>query len=475
MAGKGVDQYLCRHVFCLDQNGSLGASSPLMLRLLIASLALLNLSVLAQAPTAAPAKPAAVVPPVKSTVKITARVDRATAVYRRAEKVTFVVNVMDKGKAVAKGQVDWTLLKDGLPLNQQGKAPLANGEARITGHLDEPGFLQLRVSYLANPKAAPASAMAGAAVDPTEIKASLPVPDDFDAFWAAQKQKLAQIPPNPRLTAVTAFSKLADSFDVQADCVGAPVSGYLSMPKETKPKSLPIVLIVHGAGVRGSSLGGAEGWASKGFLAMDINAHGLPNGKPDTFYKELNDGPLKDYRIAGRESRETNYFLGMCLRLVRAIDVLTAQPEWDGKTVAVFGSSQGGYQAIAAAGLDPRVTFFSAGVPAGCDHTAAAVNRVAGWPKMVPNGPDGKPDAKILNEVRYIDAMNFASRAKAKGCYFTVGFIDTTCPPTSVYAAYNQVTIPKQIYNDIPSGHANSAPAMNAMVSAIVNHAARAK
>jgi cephalosporin-C deacetylase len=46
---------------------------------------------------------------------------------------------------------------------------------------------------------------------------------------------------------------------------------------------------------------------------------------------------------------------------IRAIDVLTEQPEWDGRTVAVFGISQGGFQAIAAAGLDPRVTFFAAG------------------------------------------------------------------------------------------------------------------
>jgi cephalosporin-C deacetylase-like acetyl esterase len=159
----------------------------------------------------------------------------------------------------------------------------------------------------------------------------------------------------------------------------------------------------------------------------------------------------------------------MFLRLVRAIDFLTAQPEWDGRTLIVHGSSQGGAQSIVAAGLDPRVTFFAAGVPAMCDHTGVAVGRVNGWPKMVPNLPDGKPAPAILEAARYYDAMNFATRSKAPGI-MTVGFIDTTCPPTSVYAAYNALTTPKQIFNDPPSTHAVSAKANQAMRDAIFKH-----
>ena len=55
--------------------------------------------------------------------------------------------------------------------------------------------------------------------------------------------------------------------------------------------------MVHGAGVRSSDLGSTVTWARDGFLALDINAHGLPNGKPDSFYSDLAKGELKDYRI----------------------------------------------------------------------------------------------------------------------------------------------------------------------------------
>jgi cephalosporin-C deacetylase-like acetyl esterase len=160
----------------------------------------------------------------------------------------------------------------------------------------------------------------------------------------------------------------------------------------------------------------------------------------------------------------------MFLREVRAIDFLCSQPEWDGRTVVVFGSSQGGFQAFAAAGIDERVTFFAAGVPAGCDHTGVVAGRVNGWPKLVPNLPDGKPDPKVLQAARYFDNVNFAAHTKAKGAFVTVGFIDSTCPPTTVYAAYNALPVPKGIYNDVPSGHTNSPAAMNALMAAAKKH-----
>ncbi len=405
-----------------------------------------------------------------SPIKIAARAERADALYHKGETVVFNLTVTDSGKPAA-GLVEWAILKDGLATDQKGSAELVDGKAVANGSLNEPGFIQVRAVYRVNAKAkaAPVTGLGGAAIDPTEIKRSLPVPDDFDAFWDGMKKKLSAVPLEPKLVSVHSPLKEVASFDVTAPALGLQISGYMSKPVGAKPKSLPIILTVHGAGVSDSSLGGSAGWASRGFLAMDMNAHGLPNGKPKQFYADLYAGPMNPYRYEFRNDREKAYFTGMMLRLIRGIDVLTAQPEWDGKRVIVFGSSQGGYQAIAAAGLDSRVTYFAAGVPAGCDHSGMLVNRIAGWPKIVPM-KDGKPDLAVLEAFRYIDCMNFATRTKAAGAYFTVGFIDATCPPTSVYAAYNQLNIPKEIYNDIPSGHSHSQQARYEMVKAVMKY-----
>ena len=406
----------------------------------------------------------------ESAIKITARAERKDATYRQGEKVTFNLAVTDAGKPAA-GLVEWSIVKDGLPTDQKGVSELVDGKAVATGSLNEPGFIQVRAVYRPSAKAkvAPVTGLGGADIDPTQIKRSLPVPEDFDAFWDGMKKRLADVPVAPSVRPVKAPLPDVESFDVTAPALGPQISAYMAKPVGAKPKSLPVILTVHGAGVSDSSLGGSANWAARGFLAMDMNAHGLPNGKPKQFYADLKVGVMKDYRYEHKSDREKAYFTGMMLRLVRAIDVLTAQPEWDGKHVVVSGASQGGYQAIAAAGIDSRVTFFAAGVPAGCDHSGMLVNRIAGWPKIVPV-VDGKPDMAVLEAYRYLDCMNFATRTKAKGAYFTVGFIDTTCPPTSIYAAYNQLNIPKQIYDDIPSGHSHSAAARDGMTQAVLRH-----
>lgn len=402
---------------------------------------------------------------------LTVTADRADALYKRGETVAFTIRLTHLKEPVDDAQVAWTITKDGVAPANSGKTKLSGGVATVTGKLDEPGFLQCRVTFI-TPEKSNVVALGGAGIDPLNIKPSLPPPDDFDAFWAGEKKKLAAVSINARLTPEKSPSKEVEVFDLQADSIGKPVSGYFARPVGAKPKSLPIILTVHGAGVRSSSLGGAAGWAAKNFLALDINAHGIPNGKPDEFYKELDRTELVGYRTRGRESRDTVYFRGMFLRLVRAIDFLTAQPEWDGHTVIVHGSSQGGYQSIVAAGLDSRVTFFAAGVPAGCDHTGFKAGRINGWPKFIATGET--PPLNVVEAVRYYDAMNFATRAKAPGIV-TVGFIDATCPPSSVYAAYNALTTKKEIFNDPPSGHAVSPKAGDAMRNAILAHAAETR
>jgi cephalosporin-C deacetylase-like acetyl esterase len=412
-----------------------------------------------------PVPPAAA--PVRSDLEVFPDAANPDALYKRGELVKFRVSLRPGAAVSPTARVEWTLSKDGLPSSTQGNGELQDGLLTVAGRLDEPGFLQCRVK-LQTAGAGSLPALGGAAIEPEKIQPSLPPPADFDAYWSGQKARLAAVPVNARLTPAEPPGKTAEVFDLQADCVGAPVSGYFARPRGAAPKTLPAILTVHGAGVRSSSRGSAEGWAVQGLLALDINAHGLPNGMPEDFYKNLAESDLKDYRIRGRESRDTIYFNGMFLRLVRALDFLTAQPEWDGRTVIVSGSSQGGAQALVAAGLDSRVTFFAAGVPAMCDHTGFKAGRINGWPKFISTGE--QPPDSVTEAVRYYDAVHFAARTKAAGIV-TVGFIDTTCPPTGGYAAFNSVMGEKRIVNEPLSGHAVPPRSSDAMRSAILKHA----
>jgi cephalosporin-C deacetylase len=407
-------------------------------------------------------------------VSVSVVTDRDSAVYEIGEEATFLITVSHGKERVSEGSVTFKVddflaggEAAGLP---EGKVSMGDEPARVVAKGRRPEFLRCQVTY--TPLVGkPVHATAGAGFSPEKIGLSLPVPDDFDEFWAEQKRQLAEVALDSKLTVVESKTEGIESYDVQVQCTGgAPVSGYFSKPAGAKPKSLPVVLWVHGAGVRGSSLGNSLKGAQAGFLSMDINAHGSPNGKPGEFYTDLSNGPLNNYRYAGRESRDTIYFRGMYLRLVRAIDFLTAQPEWDGKTVVVIGHSQGGGQSLVAGGIDDRVTMIAPGVPAICDHSGEVAGRVNGWPKLVPNDADGKPDPRILEAARYVDAVNFAARCKAEAI-MSVGFIDAVCPPSSCYAAYNALSGKKSIINEPLMGHAAPTHIQDAFFARILEHA----
>ena len=84
---------------------------------------------------------------VKPAQTLTVVADRADALYRRGETVTFTVKLEVEGKPAAEGEVQWTLSQDGVEPKRSGQAKLVEGRATVTGTLDAPGFLQCRATW----------------------------------------------------------------------------------------------------------------------------------------------------------------------------------------------------------------------------------------------------------------------------------------------------------------------------------------
>jgi cephalosporin-C deacetylase-like acetyl esterase len=195
--------------------------------------------------------------------------------------------------------------------------------------------------------------------------------------------------------------------------------------------------------------------AARGFLAMDISIHDLENGQPDNYYADMFAGPLKEYFRRGREDRMTFYYRRVILGIVRAVDYLTTRPEWDMKHMIITGGSQGGALALIGAGVDPRITALAANVPGMCDHSGRNFGRPSGWPQLVPIGDNKKLDPRILAVSAYYDAANFARKFKGSSI-MGIGLIDTSCPPTTCFAAYNVLPNPKQVDISPLMGHSSS-------------------
>lgn len=281
----------------------------------------------------------------------------------------------------------------------------------------------------------------GMIVDPHKLKPGTKVPKGFNSYWEKEKDHLRALPLEVKFGKNESQDFPYVCFDTEINCTGPkPARGYFAKPVKAAPKSLPIVLLVHAAGVKGSWCKSKPEEAlryakmGKGALCFDLNAHGMLNGQPDEYYNDLEEGELKDYYIQGLEDRDEFYFRGMYLRLMRTLDFVTKLPEWDGKRIIVIGESQGGGQALAAAGLDPRVSAVVATVPAMCDWGGTLVDRKGGWPQPFERSASKKKMKKVLP---YFDAPHLLRNSKAT-IVTEIGLIDQTCPSTSIYAAINQ-------------------------------------
>lgn len=406
------------------------------------------------------------------TYTLSVAAERAEALYDLDEEFAFLVHVRQGGRPASDTTVSWRLLTDGGFVVGAGRTSVQDGVARVTGKVSEPGFVRLHATVQGSDGPVTSIAAVGVGVD--QLEPSRPAPDDFDAFWAEKKAELAEVPLRAEVVPVPSGVAGVEAFDVQVDSLGPPVSGYMARPVGAEPGSLPAIITLQGAGVGSSWLHSATDWAKEGMLAMNINAHGLPNGQPASYYNSLASTTLANYWVRGLTSREEYYFLGMFLRVVRAIDFITSQPEWDGKTLILYGTSQGGAQALAGAGLDERVTFFVAGVTGMADFGGVLKNRPMGWPNITSQLATMKPaeTAAVLDTLSYFDVVYFAQRTQADG-FFTVGFLDDTCKPTTVYTAYNAVRGEKSIYNDLYARHENTSEAIRRMREAVLGHVAK--
>lgn len=278
---------------------------------------------------------------------------------------------------------------------------------------------------------------------PSEFRQGFPCPDDFKQFWDTQLARMRAAEPVVKMTPVALKGDDAAKFVCYALEVsmheGRAARGYVAMPKDAAVKSLPIVMFFHGAGVARKSCRASVKTALSyakmgpvGAIAADINAHGFYDDQPQQYYDDLENGELKDYRMIPPESKEGFYYRLMYLRDVRALDYLCTLPQWDGKHVMVTGSSQGGGQSCAVAGLDSRVTAFIPIVPGMSDEGAALV-RKCGWTRHFRAMTDNPKVAKFYP---YYDSANFVRFTTAR-MRMEVGLIDETCAPEGMFTIFN--------------------------------------
>src|SRR5215467_2556079 len=155
----------------------------------------------------------------------------------------------------------------------------------------------------------------------------------------------------------------------------------------------------------------------------------------------------------GITTPEDYYYTRLFIDAARAVDV--ALELSGGAPVAVSGASQGGGLALAAAALHrDKVAVCHADVPFLCDIQRAITLATHAPYTEIPEflAENVALIDLALNTLRYVDCALLARRITAV-CLLSAGLMDDTCPPSTVFAAYNEITADKDIAVYPYSGH----------------------
>ena len=276
-------------------------------------------------------------------------------------------------------------------------------------------------------------------------------PVDFLDFWNEAKAENAKIPLDAKVTLLP--EECTENLNVYhvnlQNYRRSRLYGILCIPK--KEGVYPALLRVPGAGIR--PYNGFQDMAEKGIITFEVGIHGIPVTMDASVYSDLGRGALSGYPFFNLDNRDTYYFKRVYLGCVRAVDFIYSLPGFDGKTLAVTGNSQGGALSIVTAALDSRVKFIGLGCPALCDLTGYIEGRAGGWPRMFDeNNIKIHGTREKIETSKYYDVVNFARHVNVPA-FLSWGYNDTTCPPTSMYAAYNILPGPKSLYLVLDARH----------------------
>lgn len=370
---------------------------------------------------------------------ITGWTDRPEARYQPGEPMKFYFRILNADQPVP-GKVRITLAADDGRRTETVHEVSAGKPLEITASLSRPGFVMARATLLTpqgnaarrpwrNQQLRDIQYGMGGCVEPEQLRPALPEPRDFDDFWTKARRELADVP----LKVERVIRQQDSNFTVYDLTIAAPgprpARGYLTIPRKTAPRSLPLDIQFDGYAVhaiRPRRLSNA--------IALIINAHGIRNDGDANYYDTLARGELRRYGFRNEENESPGscYFKYMILRNLRAVEYGRTLPEWDGRRIQFSGGSQGAFQAVAVTALTPDATNCRISIPWLCDLGGVTRGRIRGW------RPDWRPG------LGYYDTVHFAARITCP-VQITAGLSDWTCPPSGVQVLYNQLKGRKEL------------------------------
>jgi cephalosporin-C deacetylase len=275
-----------------------------------------------------------------------------------------------------------------------------------------------------------------------------PRPPEFDTYWTAALAELEAVDPRVTLDPNPFPAGFAECFDLWFTGIGgARVHAKYWRPRSAESAN-PALLHFHGYSGRSPDWSQMLGWVGRGYSVAALDCRGQGGLSEDV--GGVRGTTLRGHIIRGLDDAPENLlyrriFLD-CAQLAR---IVMAFDEVDEARVGATGASQGGGLTIACAALEPRIRLAAPVYPFLTDYRRTwemglavdAYQELQDYFRRF--DPRHEREDDMFTRLGYIDVQHLAGRILGEVLMIT-SLMDTICPPSTQFAAFNKITAPKR-------------------------------
>lgn len=223
----------------------------------------------------------------------------------------------------------------------------------------------------------------------------------------------------------------------------------------------PAALLFHGYTGDSGDWSDKLGYVAAGFTVAALDCRGqagLSQDVGNVLGNTLHGHIIRGLDDALRGFPEKLLFRQIFLDTAQLAGIVMQMPDVDANRVGVAGGSQGGALTLACAALEPRIKRAAPLYPFLSDYIRVwEMDQAKDAYKELQeffrhSDPMHQRESTIFEKLGYIDIQFLAPRVQAEVLWGTA-LMDTICPPSTQFSAYNKLTSPKKmvIYPDF--GH----------------------
>lgn len=284
-----------------------------------------------------------------------------------------------------------------------------------------------------------------------------PRPEDFDLYWEKALADLCATDPDATMSRCSFQPRSANCYDLYFTGVGgARVHAQVLIPKN-HDHQCPAVLQFHGYGSCIGDWNGKLNYVSEGFVVAAMDCRGQAGKSDDSIL--VHGNTFSGHIVRGLcDAPEKLYYRSVYLDTVRLAQIVMGLDCVDKTRVAAMGGSQGGGLSLACAALVPNLNRIGIVFPFLSDFqrawemgaSASAYKEIQDFFRYT--DPQHERETLFFTRLGYIDVHHLASRIKAKVLMGT-GLMDSSCPPSTHFAVFNQLQCDKELMVYPDFGH----------------------